>query len=144
MQQTRNYRRIWHLEELVMVHSVTPIAGWGVGKASVNKLYDFYFCEIENWFQSDTTYKLDEFMDMAAEVPVYFFLTWDSAEHHAKTVSNRYPVERRLWWLRFQSQYWFATIHTYMIDTIRYLSSDERIDYLSRYNQQLTTLNHKP
>ena len=125
-----NYRQLWIYNEIVTIGDITPIAGWGVGRARVEKLFPFYFCEVENWIEKNKQYPLDLFIDIAAEVPVYFFPTWDDAEQFAKTKSNRYPIERRLYWLRFQQQYWFATILNYYMDTMRYLTSDERFRYI--------------
>lgn len=132
-----NYRHVWAFAERVRILSVTPIGGWGVGKAEVINFFPFYFCEIEDWHKAGLVCYLDEFMDVAAEVPVYYFLTWNEAEQFAKTKSNRYPLDRRIWWLRFQPQYWFATIITYMLDQVKYLSSKEREEYirsLVKYN----------
>lgn len=126
----KNYSRYHTFNEKVVIGDITPIGGWGVGRARIEHLFPFYFCEIELWHQAWTECPLEEFMDVAAEVPVYYFLSWDSAVQFAKTKSNRYPIERRMWWLRFQDQYWFSTILMGMLDTIRYLSSEERIQYL--------------
>jgi len=129
--EVRGYRQMWIYNEVVTVEDITPIGGWGLGKAKVEHLFSFYFCEVEMWIEKNKQYPLDLFIDLAAELPVYFFVSWDAAEKFAKTKSNRYPIERRLWWLRFQPEYWFATVMNYFYDTIRYLSDDERITYIN-------------
>lgn len=124
------YKRQWEYEERVEILSLTPIGGWGVGIGEVKKLFKFYFCEVEDWLKSSEVYKLDWFLDYTSECPIYFFMTWDSAKKFAETKSNRYPLERRLWWLRFQKDYWFSTIFNTQLEMIKYLSDRERIDYL--------------
>lgn len=127
-----NYRRHWIYEEKVEILEVLTIGGWGVGRGEVRNLFAFAFCEVEAWHNQGDVYSLDAFMDFAAEAPIYYFTCYQNAEQFAKTKSNRYPIERRLWWLRYQEEYWFATIFNYYVDTIRYLSSTERAEYLAQ------------
>lgn len=134
--EVKNYRRNWIYDEKVEIKDVMAIAGWGVGKAVLKNAFNFAFCEVENWHNRGDIYTLDAFMDVAAEVPVYYFKCYDDAIQFAKTKSNRYPLERRIWWLRFQPDYWFATIYTYYMDTLRYLSSAERFEYLQQLNSE--------
>lgn len=129
------YKRQWEYFEKVEILSVTPIAGWGVCIGEVKKLFKFYFCEIESWCNKGDTYTLDAWLDFTAEAPIYFFSTWDAAKTFAETTSNRYPLERRLWWLRFQPQYWFITIFNAQLEIISYLSDKERIMYLQSLTQ---------
>lgn len=124
-----NYKHKYTAFERVIVKSITPLGGWGVGMAEVVNLFPFYFVERESWFVANKVYNLDEFMDMTSVVPVYFFTTWDAAIRFAKTKSNRYTLGQMDWWLRFQEEYWFATIFIAMMDTVNYLKSNER--YLS-------------
>lgn len=130
--EINHYKNLWYYEETVEVTSLRAIDGWGVGTAVVRNLFEFAFCEIEDWHKLGDVYKLDLFMDIAAEIPVYYFLNVDTAVQFAHNTSNRYPLERRMHWLRFQSEYWFATIFTYYADTIRYLSSTERMEYIRK------------
>lgn len=125
MIEMSNFKHVWTHAEKVVVKSITPLGGWGVGSAMVVNLFDFYFVEREGWFKA-ATYTLDDFMDEAAIVPVYFFKVWDDAVLFAKTKSNRYTIGSMLWWLRFQDEFWFSTIFTEMMDTINYLNSNER------------------
>lgn len=126
------YKRKWEYFERVEIISITPIDGWGVGIGEVKKMFKFYFCEVEDWFKKGDIAPLDWFLDYCAELPVYFFATWDAAQKFAHVTTNRYPIERRLYWLRFQQQYWFQTIFNAQLEMIRYLSDTERFEYIKQ------------
>lgn len=122
----------WEYNERVRILSLTPISGWGVFCGEVVNLFKFYGCEVENWIEANQNYNLGDFLDYAAEIPVYFFATWDEAKSFAERTSNRYPIDRRLYWLRFQSEYWFSSVFVRYLDIIRYLTSEERLNELRK------------
>lgn len=110
------------------------VAGWGIINCSIDGIYDVWCVENYLFIEEQQKYDYDLFVDVVSEMPVYFFITFDQALAFAKRVSNRYPIDRMMYWLRFQPEYWFSTVCINYIDYLKYIHS---INYLNDMQHDL-------
>lgn len=94
----------------VRVYPYEAHHGWVCYRIVVDYVCTYYFCSTHIFIEGGKTYPFDLFVDYAAELPLYFFVSYEECVAFAKRHSNMYPIDRQLYLLRFRPQFWFATL----------------------------------
>ena len=122
-------------KEKITVTKIILESGWNICVCIADNLLKFYICE--TWLIiREGEYDFYMFSDFTCELPIWCFRDWEAAVYFAKTHSNRHPYEVQQWYLRFQKEYWFATVLADYLDEIRWLSSQQRIDRIRHVLQK--------
>lgn len=120
----------------VKIEKMYHLHGWGICHIMIDSLFGMYMVESHLFFQENTSVPYDEFVDLSSNVPVYFFADAETAKDFCKVTSNRMPVDRQEYWLRFRSDMWFSTIANAYIDYLNYVKSYEYRESLRCSSQQ--------
>lgn len=94
----------------VSVYAPILSAGWGIYRVRIDDRFDVWVCATHNFIEGGRSYNFDLFVDYAAELPLWCFVSLESAQEFTKLHSNRYPIYRQLQLLRHRDQYWFGHI----------------------------------
>lgn len=96
-------------KSIITVSRPAKVAGWGIYRLLVDCRFVVWCCMTHNFIDGLKTYDFGLITDLLSEVPCYCFPSYEQAEQFCKTKSNRYPIDRQLYWLRFRPDYWFST-----------------------------------
>lgn len=97
-------------KSFITVYAPIMESGWGIYKCLVDCRFSIYVCMTHNFIDGQKSYDFGLLCDLLCEVPCYCFCTLEQAMKFCKTKSNRYPIDRQLYWLRFRPDYWFSTV----------------------------------
>lgn len=105
------------------VSQLTECVGWGIYHCLADGVFPVFCVCSHRWFECPASYGFNEFVDMAAELPLWCFVSLGQSLEFAKHHSNMYPIERQIFYLRCHADYWLSSILSQYYSYADYLKS---------------------
>lgn len=93
-------------------------------RCRVDDVFTVYCAATWNAFENYPIVDYGLFCDYTAELPLFFFKSLYEALQYTERNTNRYPIDRQQYWLRFHDNLWFSTVAIEYLDYLKYIKSE--------------------